>query len=145
KSLHDARQALAAEDAQQRILERQVETRAAGVALAPRAAAKLVVDPPRFVPLGADDVEATRLDHVVVANLPFGTKALDLAVSLGGQQRFVLANLENLRLDAAAQNDIGAAPRHVGRDRDHAGLAGLRNDLRFPRVLLRVQDVVRQL
>ena len=31
----------------------------------------------------------------------------------------------------AAQNDVGAAPRHVGRDRDRAGQPGLRDDLRL--------------
>ena len=51
--LHDDAQPLAAEDAQERVLERQVEARRARIALASRAAAQLVVDAPRLVALGA--------------------------------------------------------------------------------------------
>ncbi len=47
--VHDRAQALASENAQQLVVERQVEARGAGIALAPGAAAQLVVDPPRFV------------------------------------------------------------------------------------------------
>ena len=63
---HQVLHALAAEDAQQIVLQREVEARAAGVALAAGAAAQLVVDAPRFVPLGADDVQAAERDHFVV-------------------------------------------------------------------------------
>ena len=80
--LHDRAQALAAEDAQQRILERQVEARRARVALAAGAAAQLVVDAPRLVALGADDVQAARGDHRVVAHLPFVAQRRDLRVLL---------------------------------------------------------------
>ena len=55
-----ARDAVAGEDAHQRVFERQVEARAARVALAAGAAAQLVVDAARFVALGADDVQAAR-------------------------------------------------------------------------------------
>ena len=44
----------------------RIEARAAGIALAAGAAAKLIVDAPRFVPLGADDVQAAERDHFVV-------------------------------------------------------------------------------
>src|SRR5262252_3191611 len=47
--------------AHQVVLEGEVELRAAGIALAAGAAAQLVVDAPRLVPLGADDVEPARL------------------------------------------------------------------------------------
>src|SRR5207249_2490923 len=58
--VHQAADALhvAAEDAHQIVFERDEEARAAGVALAAGAAAELVVDPARLVPLGADDVQA---------------------------------------------------------------------------------------
>ena len=49
---------LAAEDAHQVVLEGKEEAGRAGVALAAGAAAQLVVDAARFVPLGTDDVEA---------------------------------------------------------------------------------------
>jgi hypothetical protein len=45
---------------QQIVLEREEEARAAGIALAARAAAQLVVDAPALVALGAEDVEAAR-------------------------------------------------------------------------------------
>ncbi len=50
--------------------KRDVEARAAGVALAAGAAAELVVDAARLVALGADDVQAAGLDDAVVLVLP---------------------------------------------------------------------------
>ena len=143
--LHDAAEALAAEDAQQRILERQVEARAAGIALAAGAATQLVVDAPRLVALGADDVQPAGLDDRVVPLLPLVAQRLDLPLALGRIDRLVLAHLQDLRLDASAEHDVRAAARHVRRDRDHARAARLRDDLRLARVLLRVQHLVRQL
>lgn len=55
---------VAAEDAEDVVLEGEEEARAAGVALAARAAAQLVVDAPRLVPLGADDVQAAQARDV---------------------------------------------------------------------------------
>ncbi len=49
-----------AEDAHQVVFERQVEAARAGIALAAGTAAQLVVDAPRLVALGADDVQAAR-------------------------------------------------------------------------------------
>ena len=45
-------------------------------------------------------------------------------------------------LGVAAEQDVGAAARHVGGDRDRALAAGLRDDLGFLRVVLRVQHDV---
>ena len=53
--------------------------------------------------------------------------------------------LVDLRLRIAAQHDVGAAARHVGRDGDGLGPARLHHDFGFARVLLGVQHVVRQL
>ena len=64
--LHQARDAVRPEDAHQVVFERQVEARRAGVALAAGAAAQLVVDAPRLVPLGAEDVQAAERDDLVV-------------------------------------------------------------------------------
>src|SRR6267142_2084812 len=69
QALHDPLDALAAEDAQQVVLEREVEVRRAGVALAPGAAAQLVVDAARLVTLGADDVQAAQLHDLLVLGL----------------------------------------------------------------------------
>ena len=59
-----------AEDPHQVVFERQVEAARARVALAAGTAAQLVVDAPRLVALGADDVQAARGDHLLVALLP---------------------------------------------------------------------------
>src|SRR5690606_33095364 len=67
---HEPRDALGPEDAQQVVLEREVEAARAGIALAAGAAAQLVVDAPRFVPLGADHVQAARRHDLLVAPLP---------------------------------------------------------------------------
>ena len=45
-------------------------------------------------------------------------------------------------LGVAAQQDVGAAARHVRGDRDVVLASGLRDDLGFLRVVLRVQDDV---
>ncbi len=59
-----------AEDAHQVVFERQVEPARARIALAARTAAQLVVDAPRLVALGADDVQAAGGDHLLVPLLP---------------------------------------------------------------------------
>ena len=64
--LHQAGDAVRPEDAHQVVFERQVEARRARVALAAGAAAQLVVDAPRFVALGAEDVQAAEPDDLVV-------------------------------------------------------------------------------
>src|SRR5258706_30373 len=61
QAVHDALHALAAEDAHHVVLEGEGEARLAGVALAAGAAAQLVVDAPRLVALGADDVEPAQV------------------------------------------------------------------------------------
>jgi hypothetical protein len=70
QSFHDRLQAITGKNAQQRVVEGEVETRRPGVALATRTAAQLVVDPPRLMPLGADDVQAAGRHHLVVQLLP---------------------------------------------------------------------------
>ena len=67
--LHQAGDAVRPEDAHQVVFERQVEARRAGIALAAGAAAQLVVDAPRLVTLGAEDVEAAERDHLLVLGL----------------------------------------------------------------------------
>ena len=62
---HQAADALGAEDAHQVVLQREVEARRAGVALAAGAAAQLVVDAARLVALGAEDVQAAERHHAL--------------------------------------------------------------------------------
>ena len=72
------------------------------------------------------------------------SRAISRSFSVG-QQRFIVADLEDQRLEHAAQHDVGAAAGHVGGDGDRLGLARLRDDLGLARVLLGVQHLVRQL
>ena len=79
QAVHDVLHPIAAEDAHQVVFERQVEAGGAGVALAAGAAAQLVVDAPRLVPLGAEDVQAAGLEHLLLlarAELPVARERL---------------------------------------------------------------------
>jgi hypothetical protein len=58
---------------------------------------------------------------------------------------FVVADRAGRLFDVAAEHDVGAAAGHVGGDGDHAGAAGLGDDLGLARVLLGVEHLVRQL
>jgi len=55
QSFEQRRNPLLGEDAHQVVFERQIEARLARIALAPCAAAQLVVNAPRLMPLGAQD------------------------------------------------------------------------------------------
>ena len=59
---HDVLDPVAREQADEVVLPREVEARLAGVALAPGAAAELVVDPPRLVALRAEHVQAAEIE-----------------------------------------------------------------------------------
>ena len=61
EALHDVVDPVAGEQAHELVLAGEVEARLARVALAARAAAQLVVDAARLVPLGAEHVEAAEL------------------------------------------------------------------------------------
>ena len=62
--LQNAVHLVGAEDAHQVVVEREIELRAARVALAAGAAAQLVVDAPAFVALGRDHVEAAGFERL---------------------------------------------------------------------------------
>ena len=64
--LHQAGDAIGAEDAHQVVFERQIEAGRPGIALPAGAAAQLVVDAARLVPLGGDDVQAAEVDDLFV-------------------------------------------------------------------------------
>ena len=53
--------------------------------------------------------------------------------------------IHHLQLDIAAQFNIGAAPRHIGRNSDRAQFARICHNLRFLLMLTRVQNIMRQL
>ncbi len=134
---HQSRNAFAHEDADQIVFQRQIETARTRIALAAGTATQLVVDAARFVPFGADDAQAAERDDLVVALLPLGAHAVALSWRGLFRQRL------QLRVEAAAEHDIGAAAGHVGRDGDRLRTARLRDDVRFALVLLRVQHFMR--
>ena len=58
EACHDGFQLVTGKDFQQRVFEGKIETRRAGIALATGAAAQLIVDTPRLMAFGADDMQA---------------------------------------------------------------------------------------
>ena len=130
-----------AEDAHQVVFERQEEFRVAGIALAPGTAAQLVVDAPAFVPFGAEHIEPAGGERLFL-------QARDLGANLVGARTFLaLARildighfLADAHVGAAAELNVGAAARHVGRDGDRARHAGLRDDVGFLLVIAGVED-----
>ena len=162
-ALHEGGDAVAAEQAHEVVLQRDVEPRLAGVALTAGTAAQLVVDTAGVVTLGADDEQAAGGAH------PLGF-AGDLGLVLGQLLGEQLAGMEDLLivrvgvagglgdelvgesglaqvvfghvLGVAAQHDIRTAAGHVGGHGDGAELTGLRHDLGLALVVLGVQQVV---
>src|SRR5579863_6498554 len=64
--LQQVRNPLLGEDAHQVVFEREIKAGRAGIALASGAPAKLIVDTPRFVALGTQNVQAADGGYVVV-------------------------------------------------------------------------------
>ena len=149
--VHDRADPLGVEQPHQVVFQRQVEPALARVALAAGAAAQLVVDAARLVPLGAEHVQAARLDDLLVL---LGHVPLGLGHRLGPGRLVVLGRLDRgqaalvqLRvgdeLRVAAEHDVGAAAGHVGGHGDRAAAPGLGHDQGLPLVVLGVQHLVR--
>ena len=135
--LHQARDALGAEDAHQVVFQRQIKSTRAGVALAAAPTAQLVVDAPRFVALGAEHMQAAGGDDLGVTLFP-----RRLRRGRRGLLRVVFQRRQ-FQFEVAAEHDVGAAPGHVGGDGHAAGPAGLGDDLRFAVMMFGVQHLVR--
>ena len=133
--------ALGTEDAHEVIIEREIEQRAAGIALAAGTAAQLVVDAPAFMALGADDEEAAGVDDSSLLRSTSARISSSRRVRSGPRASAKFRG--DAHLGIAAELDVGAAARHVGGDGDGAGLAGLGDDLRFLLVIARIQHIVR--
>src|SRR5207253_11468764 len=84
EAFHPAHEAVAAEDAHQIVLEREVKARCTRIALTSRSSAKLIVDAPRLVPLRADDMQAAETDDFFVVALPLLADFLLDALALRG-------------------------------------------------------------
>src|SRR5205807_10383060 len=100
---------LGAEDAHQIVFKRYEEFGGAGIALASRAAAKLIVDAAALMALAADDKATTRHPHDLVRVLDFGA---DLRrARLAPVEIIVLGEIAfEPHFEIAAQLDVGAAP-----------------------------------
>ena len=94
--LHEARDAVGAEDPHQVVFEREIEARRAGIALPAGAAAQLVVDAARLVPLGAEDVQAANLDHLLVLGLGLATEEPVDALPVGPRHPVEVVDVEEV-------------------------------------------------
>ena len=127
------------------------------------------------MPLGADDVQAAEVDDLLVFVFALALEVRKDAFPVGGLDAIEAVEVEEvdellvidvllLALDhllgdlfvqallarhvfgVAAEQDVGAAARHVGGNRHGVLAAGLRHDLGFLRVILGVEhDVLRAL
>ena len=93
---------------------------------------------------GNDAQTAQRLDLFVVF-LPLGPYDINLRFLLVDAQRFVALHRLKRLGDIATQHNIGSPARHIGGDGDHLGPARLGNNVRFTRMLLGIQNLMRQL
>src|SRR5690606_27154545 len=100
------------------------------IALAAGAAAELVVDAPRLVALGTDDLEPARGQDLLALGLALGLELVEEALVLAGLALTALGrhHVPGHLLGVAAEDDVGAAAGHVGRDGDGAPAAGLGHD-----------------
>ena len=153
---------LAAEALHEIVFEGDEEDGDAVVALTAGTAAELVIDTARFVALGADDAKPARFDDLLLFFVRLRLVSLvEVLVSLShGLRRLIEFGIRSRKLDGlvldalfakallgkifgvAAEQNIGTAARHVGRDGDGAKAARLGDDLRLALVVLCVQDVM---
>src|SRR4051794_17843108 len=135
EALHDVVDPVTGEQPDELVLAGEVEARLARVALAARSAAKLVVDAPGLVALGAEHVEATELAHSVAE--------LDVDPAAGHVRRdrdrarlarldddlgplLVLLRVEDVVRDALPREQLGEVLRDLHRDRSDEHRLALR-------------------
>src|SRR3954451_4421351 len=151
EAVEDAVDAIAGEQAHEVVLGGEEEARLAWVALAPGAAAQLVVDAPGLVALGSADEEAAGLEDLLAVLLD---PALDggqdpvealVVVRVAGAQAQLGELQLGLVLRIAAELDVDATAGHVGGDGDRARAARLGDRLALALGVLRlgVEDRVR--
>ncbi len=140
-------EAISPKQAQELVLKREEEARLARVALAPGTPTQLVVDAARLVALGPNHVEPTEEAHCIPLALNdvvrFGLGSIDLprlrrllihpevSQSLGLKGLFI-----------TTEQDVGATPCHVGRNRHSTKAPCLGNNRSFLLRVFRVQGLV---
>ena len=135
------------------VTEGEVEPGLTRVALAAGAAAQLVVDAARLVPLGAQHVKPAHLDDVLGLFAGFGLDLRQLLVPgglvfVGGLDRVQARRAHpqvGQEVDVAAEHHVGTAAGHVGGHRHRTPAARLCDDRGFLLVELGVEHVVRNL
>jgi hypothetical protein len=148
QAAHDPLDRGRVEQPHQVVLERQVEAAAAGVALTAGTSAQLVVDAARLVPLGAEHEQPAELADL----LPLGGELRGEALGrLTCHARTLLrvrvsTELRHLALrvllGVPTEDDVGPSSGHVRRHGDRTEPAGLRDDVRLARMVLRVEHLV---
>src|SRR5436309_12519811 len=63
---HEILHALAAENSEQVVLQREIKTGASGIVLTSRTTAQLIIDAPGLVTFGSQDVQSAECDDLVV-------------------------------------------------------------------------------
>ncbi len=147
RPLHEALDPLPAEAAHQVILQGDVEAGGTGIALTPGAPPQLVVNTPRFVALGTQDVETTQFQHlfaVLFADLFCPGQSLGPLLLRDRGQIHSLATqvLPRQALRIAPQLDVHAAASHVSGNGHSAGAASLGDEKRLLLVILGVKHLV---
>ena len=140
---HLGEQRVRTEDSQQIVVEAEVKARQARIALTPRTAAQLVVDAAAFVALGAQHEQTARFQHLLLFGDDLGPDAGGRFLIFGRTLDQIGMLVEHPEFQVAAQLNVGAATRHVGRDGDGAQTARLRHDMRLHLVIASVQHLVR--
>ena len=136
------------EPAHEIVLQRQVEPALAGVALAPGPAPQLIVDAAALVALRAEHVQPSELQHLLALGVGRGpVLGGEFGQTLGPFGRgFVEALAPQVApgqaLGVATQEDVDAAPGHVGGHGHRSEPSRLGHDLGLAMVLLGVQHLV---
>jgi hypothetical protein len=141
KLLQHAVELVGPEDPHQVVFEREKELGMTRIALAARTTAQLVVDAAAFMALRAEHEKPAGGER-------FFLQPRNLRADFIGARRLlplaVVFNIGDFLADAhigvTAELNVGAAARHVGRNRDRARNAGLRDDVGFLFVIACIED-----
>src|SRR5699024_4041892 len=148
--VHERLEARAVEQAQQVVLQGQVEAGHARVSLSSRTSTQLVVDTAGLVAFGTEHIQTAHLDdHLVLFTVGLGglfpRVGPGLLVLFGRLERAQATGLEFLvgdELGVAPEHDVGTTAGHVGGDGDRTELAGPGDDRCLTGVVLGVEDLV---